>query len=120
MAGIIAVEIFPQDFLGAFADAFEAVKKYFNSKMPRLVAIYLLAVTRDTVDSCIWIASATAFRFSGRRCATPRVKNPSCCRTISVATFRMVRARWSRARTSQVAFCRQSEKYDLSSFLLTV
>src|SRR5580700_9829053 len=29
------------------ADAIDAVKKYFNSKLPRLVAIYLLAVTRD-------------------------------------------------------------------------
>ena len=75
------------------ADAIEAVKKYFNSKLPRLVAIYLLAVTRDTVDSCIWIASATALRLSGRRCATPWVKKPSCWRTISVATFKIVRAR---------------------------
>src|SRR5882672_1238152 len=92
------------------ADAIDAVKKYFNSKLPRLVAMYLLAVTRDTVDSCIWMASATAFKLSGRRCATPWVKKPSCCRTISVATLRMVRARWSSARTSQVAFCRQSVK----------
>ena len=75
------------------AEAIEAVKKYFNSKLPRLVAMYLLAVTRDTVDSCIWIASATALRLSGRKCATPWVKKPSCWRTISVATFRMVRAR---------------------------
>src|SRR5205823_10858800 len=51
--------------------------------------MYLLAVTRETVDSCIWIASATALRFKGRRCATPWVKKPSCWRTISVATFRM-------------------------------
>ena len=49
------------------AEAIEAVKKYFNSKLPRLVAMYLLAVTRDTVDSCIWIASATAFKFSRSR-----------------------------------------------------
>src|SRR5664279_110556 len=60
------------------AEAIEAVKKYFSSKLPRLVAMYLLAVTRDTVDSCIWIASATALRFKGRRCATPWVKKPSC------------------------------------------
>src|SRR5258705_10238502 len=44
------------------ADAIDAVKKDFNLKMPRLVALYLLAVTREPVDSCIWIASATAFR----------------------------------------------------------
>src|ERR1700735_4582413 len=75
------------------ADAMEAVKKYFNSNMPRLVAMYLLAVTRETVDSCIWMASATAFRLSGRKWATPCVKKPSCWRTISVATFRMGRGR---------------------------
>ena len=33
------------------AAAIAEVKKYFSSKMPRLVAMYLLAVTRDTVDS---------------------------------------------------------------------
>ena len=32
------------------AAAIAEVKKYFSSKMPRLVAMYLLAVTRDTVD----------------------------------------------------------------------
>src|SRR5215468_8974112 len=76
--------------------------------MPRLVAMYLLAVTRDTVDSCISIASATVLRLSGRRCATPRAKNASCWRTISLATLRMVLARWSSARTSQVADCLQT------------
>ena len=35
------------------AAAIAEVKKYFSSKMPRLVAMYLLAVTRDTVDSCM-------------------------------------------------------------------
>jgi hypothetical protein len=33
-----------------------------------LVAMYLLEVTRDTVDSCMPIASATVLRLSGRRC----------------------------------------------------
>ena len=33
------------------AAAIAEVKKYFNSKIPRLVAMYLLAVTRETVDS---------------------------------------------------------------------
>src|SRR4029453_18729367 len=50
------------------AAAIAEVKKYLSSKMPRLVAMYLLAVTRDTVDSCISIASATVLRLSGRRC----------------------------------------------------
>ena len=35
------------------AAGIEAVKKYFISNSPRGVAMYLLAVTRDTVDSCI-------------------------------------------------------------------
>src|SRR6202049_3362431 len=88
--------------------AIAEVKKYLNSKMPRLVAIYLLAVTRDTVDSCMLMASATVLRLSGRRCSTPRAKNASCWRTISWATLRMVGARWSSARTSHVALCRHS------------
>ena len=67
-----------------------AVKKYFISKMPRGVATYLFEVTRETVDSCMPIASATVRRFSGRRCSTPWTRKPSCWRTISVATLRMV------------------------------
>src|SRR5579864_235509 len=93
-----------------WAAAIAEVKKYLSSKMPRLVAMYLLAVTRDTVDSCMPMASATVFKFSGRRCSTPRAKNASCWRTISLETFRMVRARWSSARTSQVALCRHSAR----------
>ena len=85
--------------------AIDAVKKYFSSNTPRLVAMYLLAVTRDTVDSCMPIASATVFRFSGRRYWTPSAKKASCWRTISVATLRMVRARCSRLRVSQFAVC---------------
>ena len=74
-------------------DAIDEVKKYFNSKMPRLVAMYLLAVTRETVDSCMLMASAMVLRLSGRRCCTPCTKNASCCLTISIATLRMVLAR---------------------------
>jgi hypothetical protein len=48
---------------------------------------------RDTVDSCIEIASAIVFRLSGRRCWTPCAKKASCCFTISAETFRIVRAR---------------------------
>jgi hypothetical protein len=73
--------------------AIEDVKKYFSSKMPRRVAMYLLAVTRDTVDSCMLIASATVFRLSGRRNWTPCAKKASCWRTISVETLRIVLAR---------------------------
>jgi hypothetical protein len=47
------------------------VKKNFISNTPRGVARYLLEVTRLTVDSCMPTASATVFRFRGRRCSTP-------------------------------------------------
>src|SRR5690242_2657529 len=57
-----------------FTDWIEAVKKYFNSNRPRGVAMYLLEVTRLTVDSCIEIASAMILRLSGRRCRTPWVR----------------------------------------------
>ena len=75
------------------AEAIEEVKKYLSSKMPRDVAMYLLEVTRDTVDSCIDMASATVLRLSGLRCWTPYVKKPSCWRTISSETRRIVLAR---------------------------
>jgi len=58
------------------ADAIAEVKKYFNSKMPRLVAMYLLAVTRDTVDSCIAMASATVLRLSGLRWGNTKPQEP--------------------------------------------
>src|SRR5580692_10286097 len=54
-----------------FIDWIAAVKKYFISNIPRGVAIYLLEVTRLTVDSCIVIASAMVRRLSGRRWRTP-------------------------------------------------
>jgi hypothetical protein len=72
--------------------------------------MYLLAVTRETVDSCMLMASATVLRLSGRRCCTPLAKKASCWRTISLDTLRMVFARWSSARTSQVAVCKQSAR----------
>ncbi len=84
------------------AAAIDDVKKYLSSRMPRGVAMYLFEVTRETVDSCIEIASATVFKFIGRRYWTPCVKNASCCRTISSATRKIVRARWSRALNKPV------------------
>ena len=53
------------------ATAIAEVKKYLSSKLPRGVAMYLLDVTRLTVDSCMEIASATVFRFKGLRWAMP-------------------------------------------------
>ena len=56
-------------FIGKVHVAYMPHRKIVGlSKIPRLVAMYLFAVTRDTVDSCIEIASATVLRLSGRRC----------------------------------------------------
>ena len=78
------------------------LKKYFSSKRPRGVAMNLLVVTRLTVLSCISMASAMSRRISGLRCRTPCGKN-RLLGTISVATFRMVFARWCSVFTSQFA-----------------
>src|SRR5262249_43233065 len=102
------------------AAAIADVKKYFNSKIPRLVAMYLLAVTRDTVDSCMPIASATGLRLGGLRYCTPLTKKPAFLRTISLHTLRMGFAPWSSARTNQVAVCRQSAMYAFSLALRLV
>src|ERR1700730_770084 len=83
--------------------AIEAVKKYLSSKRPRGVAIYLLEVTRETVDSCTPTASAIVLRSSGRNHSTPWAKNLSCWRTISLETFRIVRALCSRLFVNQLA-----------------
>src|SRR3546814_5110703 len=89
------------------------VKKYLSSYSPRGQDRYLFDVTRLTVDSCIWIASATAFSVSGFRCSTPLRKKSSCWRTISLATLTMVFCRWSSAFTSQLALARQSASHAL-------
>src|SRR5690606_7814134 len=89
-------------------DWIAAVKKNFSSNTPRGVDTYLFDVTRLTVDSCIPIASATVFRFSGRRNSTPKARKASCWRTISDATLRIVLALWSSDFTSQLAWAAHS------------
>src|ERR1700682_3818386 len=89
--------------------AIEAVKKYLSSKRPRGVAIYLLEVTLETVDSCTPTASAIVLRSSGRKYSTPWAKNLSCWRTISLETFKIVRALCSRLFVNQLAVWRQAE-----------
>ena len=98
------------------------VKKYFISNRPRGVEMYLFEVTRLTVNSCMSIASATSFSVMGLRNAMPRCRNSSCWRTISVATLRMVCARWSRLLVSQLAVCRQSTRklFSVASRVLPV
>src|SRR3546814_10323778 len=63
------------------APAMAAVKKYFNSKVPRGVAMYLFEVTRLTVDSCISISVAMSRNVSGFMCSTPLRKKASCWRS---------------------------------------
>ena len=46
-------------FAAAASPEIAAVKKYFISNMPARRRTYLFEVTRQTVDSCISIASAT-------------------------------------------------------------
>ena len=58
-------------------EGIEAVKKYFSSNRPRGVDMYLFEVTRDTVDSCMAMASAMVFKFRGRKCSTPLAKKAS-------------------------------------------
>ena len=84
------------------------VKKYFSSKTPRGVAMYLLEVTRLTVLSCSSVAMAMSRSTSGRSALTPWRKKPSCWRTISRATFRIVVARCSSVFTSQLADWKRS------------
>src|SRR5262245_57389430 len=96
-------------------EGIEAEKKYFSSNTPRGVETYLFEVTRETVDSCISTASATVLRLRGRSARTPCTKKPSCWRTISLATLRIVRARWSSDLISQLALAWHSERKALSS-----
>src|SRR6266851_2958274 len=84
------------------------VKKYFSSKMPRGVAMYLLEVTRLTVLSCSSVAMAMSRSTSGLSALTPLRKKASCWRTISRATFRIVVARCSKVLTSQLADWKRS------------
>ena len=91
------------------------MKKYFSSKSPRGVAMYLLVVTRLTVLSCMPIASAMSRRISGRNDlhAVAEKARPAGC-TISVATLRIVVARWCSDLTSQFAACSRSVRYSRS------
>ena len=81
--------------------------------MPRGVAMYLFAVTRLTVLSCISTASRCRAGSAGADAPTPRRKKPSCWRTISAATFRIVWARCCSDFTSQLAVCSFSVRNSL-------
>src|SRR5690606_21920963 len=66
-------------------------KKCFSSNVPRGVCRYLPEVMRDTVDSCMPMASATSFRVRGAIASSPRIRNPAWRST----TTRAVRSRVS-------------------------
>ena len=51
-------------------------KKYFSSKVPKLVAMYLAVVTREIVDSCRPSSSAISRSTSGFIANAPWVKKP--------------------------------------------
>ena len=61
--------------------------------MPWGVWTYLLVVTRETVDSCIPMSSATSRRMSGFKCAVPLSKNSRWNLRIDSVTRTMVRWR---------------------------
>ena len=61
--------------------------------MPCGVWTYLFVVTRDTVDSCMPMSSATSRRMSGFRCAVPLSKNSRWNFRIDSVTRTIVRCR---------------------------
>ena len=63
------------------------LKKNLSSKMPCGVCTYLLVVTRETVDSCMPMSSATSRRISGLRYAMPLSKNSRWNFTIDSVTL---------------------------------
>ena len=78
-------------------------KKYFIGRTPRGVWMYLFDTTRETVDSCMPMSSATSRSTIGRRRSMPCSRNSCCWRTIELATLWIVRWRWSIDLISQTA-----------------
>ncbi len=70
------------------------VKKYFISKTPCGVCMYLPETARLTVVSCTPTTSATWTIVSGFRCAVPFSMKSRCRFTISLPMFRIVDCRW--------------------------
>ena len=79
------------------------LKKNLSSKMPCGVWTYFDVVTRDTVDSCMPMSSATSRRISGFRCAMPLSKNSRWNFRIDSATLMIVRWRCWIERISHCA-----------------
>ena len=80
-------------------------KKCLNSNRPRGVAMYLLLVTRQTVDSCRPSSPAISLRVNGFMATSPYSKKPRWRATMASATRWMVAKRCSIERSSQRASC---------------
>ena len=61
-------------------------KKYFSSKVPKGVAMYLAVVTRLMVDSCMPISSAISRSTKGRMATAPCLKKLLCRSTMAWLT----------------------------------
>src|SRR3954447_4995175 len=81
----------------------DELKKYFSSKMPCGVCTYFDVVTREIVDSCIEMSSATSRRMSGLRYVMPLSKNSRWNLMIDSVTLTIVRWRCWIERISHCA-----------------
>lgn len=80
-------------------------KKYFSSKVPQGVAMYLAVVTREMVDSCSPSSSAISRSTSGFIASSPWVKKPRWRSTIASLTRWMVSKRCWMFLMNQRASC---------------
>jgi hypothetical protein len=80
-------------------------KKYFSSKVPNGVFMYLAVVTREMVLSCRPSSSAISRSTSGFIAISPWVKKPFCRSTMAWLTRRMVSKRCRMFFMNQRASC---------------
>ena len=95
------------DALPPASVASDEPKKYFSSKVPNGVAMYLAVVTREIVDSCRPSSSAISRSTSGFMAIAPCVKKLFCRSTIACETRWMVSKRCRMFFTNQRASCRR-------------
>ena len=92
-------------------------KKYFSSKIPRGVCMYLRVVTREMVDSCMPRTSATSWRTMGFIASSPCSRNPRWRSTMVEATRSRVSLRLCRLFMNQRASCRWAFNVVLSALV---
>ena len=85
-------------------------KKYFSSKVPYGVDMYLAVVTREMVDSCRPSSSAISRSTSGFIAIAPCVKKPFCRSTMACDTRTMVSKRCWMFLTNQRASCSRAAR----------